>query len=77
MKNNIVILILIFLSSCNKSVNQYIDNSGHAQQRHGKWVEKYPVNDGEMVASGKYKNGEKRVYGKPSTIISFIRRIKP
>lgn len=59
MKNNIIILILIFLSSCNKSVNQYIKNSGNSQQRHGKWVEKYPVNDGEMVASGKYKNGEK------------------
>lgn len=60
MKNNILFAImLIAFISCNSSVNQYVKIPGKSQQRHGKWIEKYPVNDGEMVASGKYRYGEK------------------
>ncbi|WP_312090016.1 hypothetical protein [Chryseobacterium sp.] len=51
--------MLICLFSCNQKINQYIKVPGKAQQRHGKWVEHYPAIEGEMTASGKYKNGEK------------------
>ena len=51
--------VVTFLFSCHSKVNQYVRTGDKVQKRNGKWVEDYSSSDGELIAVGKYKIGEK------------------
>ena len=61
MKKYIISLfsLLILLISCSSKINQYVKVEKYVQKRHGKWVEEYTDSDGVLIATGKYKLGEK------------------
>lgn len=59
-KNFLLTLLSIFaFVSCQTKTNQYIKISDKVQKRHGKWKEEYPTEEGILIATGKYKKGEK------------------
>ncbi|REC39823.1 hypothetical protein [Chryseobacterium sp. 5_R23647] len=59
-KNFLLTLLSIFaFVSCQTKTNQYIKISDKVQKRHGKWKEEYPTEEGTLIATGKYKKGEK------------------
>jgi antitoxin component YwqK of YwqJK toxin-antitoxin module len=60
LKNFLLTLLSIFvLVSCQTKTNQYIKISDKVQKRHGKWKEEYPTEEGTLIATGRYKMGEK------------------
>lgn len=59
MRNIAILTCLFFLYSCKTKVNQFKSVENKRQLREGKWIEKYSVNEGELIAVGKYKMGEK------------------
>ncbi|AQX05696.1 hypothetical protein KRE40_00390 [Elizabethkingia meningoseptica] len=50
------VALLLFFVSCSTKYNQ----RDAQKQRHGKWKETLYTGDGEMLATGRYKHGEKR-----------------
>ncbi|WP_295212889.1 MULTISPECIES: hypothetical protein [Chryseobacterium] len=52
-------LMMLSLISCKTKLNQYIQDERKVSRRNGKWVEEYSADEGTLVASGRYKNGEK------------------
>lgn len=60
LKNFLLTLLSIFVFvSCQTKTNQYIKISDKVQKRHGKWKEEYPTEEGTLIATGRYKMGEK------------------
>ena len=62
MVKNLVFLTSLFLAiiSCKtKEINEYVKVENKWQKRHGKWKEEYSSDQGTLVATGKYKMGEK------------------
>jgi len=60
LKNFLLTLLSIFaFASCQTKTNQYIKISDKVQKRHGKWKEEYPTEEGTLIATGRYKMGEK------------------
>jgi antitoxin component YwqK of YwqJK toxin-antitoxin module len=60
LKNFLITLLSIFVFvSCQTKTNQYIKISDKVQKRHGKWKEEYPTEEGTLIATGRYKMGEK------------------
>lgn len=60
LKNILLTLLSVFVFvSCQTKTNQYIKISEKSQKRHGKWIEKYPTEEGTLITVGKYKKGEK------------------
>lgn len=61
MKNIILTLLSIsVITSCKtKEINQYKKFPDNTQKRHGKWKEEYSSDQGNLIAVGKYKEGEK------------------
>lgn len=61
MKLNIplALLLMIILGSCSTKINQYAKTPDKVQKRNGKWKEEYSIDEGTLVAVGKYKMGEK------------------
>ncbi|WP_407402398.1 hypothetical protein [Chryseobacterium sp.] len=53
------LLLIIILGSCTTKINQYLKTTENSQKRHGKWIEKYSIDQGTLIAVGKYKMGEK------------------
>ena len=51
----LLLLTVLTVASCSTKYNQY--DTRH--QRHGKWKETLHTGDGDMLATGKYRNGEK------------------
>lgn len=51
----LLLLTVLTVASCSTKYNQY--DARH--QRHGKWKETLHTGDGDMLATGKYRNGEK------------------
>lgn len=45
--------------SCTAKLNRYSKDERQVSKRHGKWVEEYSVDEGTLVATGRYRNGEK------------------
>jgi len=49
LKNILLTLLSIFVFvSCQTKTNQYIKISDKIQKRHGKWIEKYPTEEGTL-----------------------------
>ncbi|MCD1117996.1 toxin-antitoxin system YwqK family antitoxin [Chryseobacterium turcicum] len=60
LKNFLLIVLSFFVfASCKTKTNQYIKISEKSQKRHGKWIEKYPVDNDTLIVIGKYNTGEK------------------
>ena len=60
LKNILLTLLSVFVFvSCQTKTNQYIKISDKVQKRHGKWKEEYPTEEGTLIATGRYKMGEK------------------
>ncbi|MCJ8154622.1 hypothetical protein MKJ01_12695 [Chryseobacterium sp. SSA4.19] len=53
------LLCCVFLVSCKTKLNQYVKDDHNTNKRNGKWREEYSSNDGVLIATGKYKKGEK------------------
>jgi antitoxin component YwqK of YwqJK toxin-antitoxin module len=55
----LLLLCCVFLVSCKTKINQYVKDDHDTDKRNGKWREEYSSNDGILIATGKYKKGEK------------------
>ncbi|WP_294287763.1 hypothetical protein [uncultured Chryseobacterium sp.] len=55
----IPVLMMLSFISCKTRLNQYIQDDRKVNRRNGKWVEEYSADEGSLVASGRYRNGEK------------------
>ncbi|WP_146941190.1 hypothetical protein [Chryseobacterium hagamense] len=40
-------------------INQYVQDDHKVNRRHGAWIEEYSADEGILIASGRYRNGEK------------------
>jgi hypothetical protein len=55
----LLLLCCVFLVSCKTKINQYVKDDHDTDKRNGKWREEYSSNEGVLIATGKYKKGEK------------------
>jgi antitoxin component YwqK of YwqJK toxin-antitoxin module len=55
----LLLLCCVFLVSCKTKINQYVKDEHDTDKRNGKWREEYSSNEGVLMATGKYKKGEK------------------
>lgn len=55
----LLLLCCVFLVSCKTKINQYVKDEHDTDKRNGKWREEYSSNGGILIATGKYKKGEK------------------
>lgn len=59
-KFSIYILMMLSFVSCTAKLNQYIKDEHQVNKRNGKWLEEYSVDEGTLVATGRYQTGEKK-----------------
>jgi hypothetical protein len=55
----LLLLCCVFLFSCKTKINQYVKDDHDTDKRNGKWREEYSSNECVLIATGKYKKGEK------------------
>lgn len=53
------LLVFVVFVSCKTKINQYIKDDKKISRRDGRWKEEYSADEGTLLATGKYRRGEK------------------